>query len=141
MKPKYLSDPDKWMLGEHVPDCDIFFFQVPASCFNNDRSYPFIKKYNKFFGIYKKFVLNFFVGEKDSFLVAESILRALLNRRNFGEDLDKNIIIWSHKLVDSANEISQLPLQNFSNRQLWVYYEKNITIFISITWFICFWTN
>src|SRR3989344_4689632 len=43
MKPKYLFDKDPWFLGEHIPDCDIFFFQVPATCFNNDSSYGLVK--------------------------------------------------------------------------------------------------
>lgn len=125
MKPKYLFDKDKWMLGEHIPDCDIFFFQVPATCFNNDRSYDFIKNYKKFLGFYDKFVLNFYVGEKDSFEVAESILKALLERPGFGQGLENNIIAWSYKLIDSSEKISKLPLRNFSNQQLWDQYEEN----------------
>lgn len=125
MKPKFLFDKDKWFLGEHIPDCDIFFFQVPATCFNNDKSYDFIRNYKKFLGFYNKFVLNFYVGEKDSFEVAESILNALLERPGFGKDLDKNIIIWSRKLIDSSRKISKLPLHDFSNKQLWDQYEEN----------------
>ncbi len=26
--PKYLFDKDEWMLGENIPDSDIFFFYV-----------------------------------------------------------------------------------------------------------------
>ena len=51
MKPKYLFDKDKWLLGEHIPDCDIFFFQVPGSFFTNNRSYRFIKSFKKFLGV------------------------------------------------------------------------------------------
>ena len=107
--PKYLFDQDKWLLGEHIPDCDIFFFQVPATCFNNDTSYPFIKNYKKFLGVYKKFALDFYVGEKDSYKVAESILKALIERPGFGKDLDKNIVAWSDKLIAFAKKVSQLP--------------------------------
>jgi len=125
MKIKYLFDKDKWMLGEHIPDCDIFFFQVPATCFNSDRSYAFIKKYKKFLGVYEKFVLNFYVGEKDSFEVAESILKALLERPGFGRNLDDNIIVWSYKLIDLSKKIFELPLKSLSNRQLWDWYKKH----------------
>jgi phosphohistidine swiveling domain-containing protein len=124
-KLKYLFDKDKWLLGEHIPDCDVFFFQIPATCFNNDKSYAFIKNYKKFLGVYKGFILDFYVGERDSFEMAESVLKALLERPNFGRDLDKNIIFWSYKLIDLTKEISKLPLQDLSNQQLWKQYEEN----------------
>lgn len=125
MNPKYLFDKDKWLLGEHIPDCDIFFFQVPATCFNNDSSYKFIKNYKKFLGVYKSFALDFYVGEKDSFEVAESILQALMERPGFGRELDRNIVKWSYKLIRESQRIASLPLNKYSNRQLWELYQAN----------------
>lgn len=125
MKPKYLFDKDKWLLGEHIPDCDIFFFQVPATCFNNDSSYKFIGNYKKFLGVYKGFILDFYVGEKDSFGVAESILKAMIERPGFGKDLDRNIVQWSYKLIDFSKKISKLPLEKYSNKKLWELYDAN----------------
>ncbi len=123
--PKYINNKDKWLLGEHIPDCDIFFFQIPASSFNNDSSYKFIKKFKKFLGIYNKFNLDFYVGDRDSFAVAESILKALVERSNFGNELNKNIIIWSYKLIEFSKKISKLPLKKYSNKQLWKLYNQN----------------
>ena len=91
MKPQYLNNKDRWMLAENIPDCDIFFFQIPASCFTNNTSYPFILKYQKFIATYEKFEQNFYYGEKNSFAVAESIIKALLTRPNFGQELNSNI--------------------------------------------------
>src|SRR3989338_644675 len=125
MKPKYLFDKDPWFLGEHIPDCDIFFFQVPATCFNNDSSYGFIKKYKKFLGIFRGFALDFYVGEKDSFEVAESILKALLERPGFAADLDKNIIKWSYKFIANSKRIAALPLSEYSNKRLLETYKQN----------------
>lgn len=47
MKPRYLFDKDSWMLAEDIPDSDIFFFQIPMSCFCSDTSYPFLKNYKR----------------------------------------------------------------------------------------------
>ncbi|OGE74270.1 MAG: hypothetical protein A3I07_00515 [Candidatus Doudnabacteria bacterium RIFCSPLOWO2_02_FULL_42_9] len=123
MKPKLLFDKDKWLFGENIPDCDIYFFQVPASCFASDWSYDFIKRYKKFLGLYKGFTLDFYVGEKDSNEVAESIIRALLERPKFGKELDRNIISWSHKLILFSKKLDKLPLEKYNNKQLWKLYK------------------
>jgi hypothetical protein len=46
-QPKLLFDKDPWMLAEDIPDSDIFFFQIPMSCFVSDTSYKFFKKLYK----------------------------------------------------------------------------------------------
>lgn len=125
MRPKLLFDKDEWFLGEHIPDCDIFFFQLPATSFCNDTSYPFIKKYKKFLGVFNKFALDFYVGKKDSFDVAESILKALIDRPNFGKELDSNIIHWSDELIKLAKKISSLPLASYSNEKLFKLYQEH----------------
>jgi len=125
MKLKYLHDQDPWLLGENIPDCDIFFFQLPASTFVNNRSYTFVSKYKKFLGAYKKFELNFYVGEKDSYDIAEEIVRALLERPEFGTDLDDNIMRWSQKLIDFADSVSRMPLESYRNAKLWQLYKKH----------------
>lgn len=126
MKPKYLFEKDKWILGEHIPDCDVFFFQIPSSCFNNDSSYSFIRKYKKFLATYDNgFVMDFYFGDKDSFEVAESIMKALIDRPTFGRDLDKNIVKWSYKLIAFADKVKKLPLQKYSNKQLWEVYRAH----------------
>ncbi len=125
MIPKYLYEKDPWMLGEHIPDCDVLFFQIPASTFCNDRSYSFIRKYKKFIGFYNKFVLDFYIGKNDANDVAESILKALVDRPNFGKDVNKNIVLWSNKLIAFSKKLSQRPWQKYSNQQLWQLYLQN----------------
>ncbi len=125
MKPKYLNDSDKWMLGEHIPDMDLFFLQLFCSCFANDRSYPFIKKYKKVLATYKRFMNDFYFGEKNSLEVGESILKALMERPQFGKDLDQNILKWSEKLVSFTKKVQKLSLQKYSNKQLWEVYAEH----------------
>lgn len=124
-KPRFLFEKDKWLLGEHIPDCDVFFFQVPATYFSDNSSYGFVKKYKKFLGVYRKFGLDFYVGEKDSNEVAESILKALVERPGFGKDVDDNIIKWSHKFIAQSEKIADLPLADCPNRKLWELYKQN----------------
>ncbi len=120
MKPKYILDKkDPWMLAEDIPDMDMFFSQIFITSFVNDSSYPFIKNYKKILGIYKGFHNYLYSGKKDSYDVAESILKALIERPNFGKDLNKNIITWSNKLINFANKISKFPIKKYSNKQLW----------------------
>ena len=125
MKPKHLFDKDPWMLGEHIPDMDLFFLQIFFSCFANDASYKFIRSYKKVLGTFKKFESDFYFGEKDSYEVAESILKALMERPGFGAELNKNIVSWSHKLVAFAKKTSTLPLEKYSNQQLWKVYAEH----------------
>ena len=125
MKLKYLHDKDSWLLGENIPDCDIFFFQLAASTFVDDRSYAFIRKYKKFLGVYKKFNLKFYVGEKDSFDIAEDVVKALVEKEWFGKDLDNNIITWSQKLIDFSASVDSMPLEKYSNNKLWQLYKNH----------------
>jgi len=125
MKLKYLHDQDPWLLGEDIPDCDIFFFQLPASMFVNNRSYNFIAKNKKFLGVYKKFNLKFYIGEKDSYDVAEDIIKALVNRKGFGKDLDNNIMKHSQKLIDFSASVDAMPLESYTNKKLWQIYKKH----------------
>lgn len=128
MKPELIDDGDSWMLAEDIPDSDIFFFQIPFSCFTNDSSYNFIKNYTKVIASYERFHMLFYFGERNSFEVAESILKALLERDDFGDDLNDNIVSWSEKLIDFAKRVASLPLTEYSNGELWKVYEEHDTL-------------
>lgn len=77
---------------------------------------------------YKKFHMDFYFGEKDSFEVAENILHACLNKKTFGKNLNRNIIKWSDKLIQNAKATASLPLQQLSNKELWQLYKKQDAI-------------
>ncbi len=125
ISPRLLLDKDPWMLGEHIPDMDLFFLQLFCSCFANDRSYPFIRKYKKVLATFTRFENDFYFGTKDSFEVGQSILKALIERPAFGRELDKNILVWSDKLIAFAKKVGQLPLHAYSKKQLWQVYDQH----------------
>jgi phosphohistidine swiveling domain-containing protein len=112
------------MLAEEIPDGDIFFFQVPMSTFASDTSYPFIKNYKRVATHYKKFHMDFYFGESDCFEVGESILQALFKKPRLGKEINKNIVIWSNKLIAYAKQTASLNLKSFSNKGLWEIYLK-----------------
>jgi len=122
---KYLKDKDPWLLAEDIPDSDIFFFQIPMSCFASDTSYPFLKNYKRVATHYKKFHMDFYFSERDSNQVAESVLGALLNRPGFGRDVHQNVVAWSNKLIDFAKRVTALPLKTYSNKRLWQIYQEH----------------
>jgi phosphohistidine swiveling domain-containing protein len=126
--PKFLFDKDPWLLGEEIPDLDVFFFQIPMSYFTNDLAYPFLIRYKKTLTHYKKFHSNFYVGETDSFMVAEKVVDALVKRPGFGKKVDRNITVWSNKLMDFSRHVASLPLYSYSNNRLWQIYKQNDVI-------------
>jgi len=126
IEPKYIREKkDPWMLAENIPDSDIFFFQIPFTAFVHDTSHKFIKSYKKSILLYKGFHMDFYFGQEDSFDVAESILEAIIHKKSFGEQLNKNIIKWSKKLKQTARDIAKQPLGGYSNKKLWELYEKH----------------
>ena len=122
-KPKYLYGSDQWMLAEDIPDSDIFFFQIPMSCFASDTSYPFLRNYKKVLTHYKRYDMDFYFGQKDSFEVGESILANLISRPRLGRDINQNIVKWSKELIVFAKTTAKLSLKNLSNKRLWALYE------------------
>jgi phosphohistidine swiveling domain-containing protein len=124
-KPKLLLDKDPWMLGENIPDSDIFFFQIPFSAFTSDTSYPFVRNYRRVLAIFKKFHMDFYFGEKDSYLVAESILQGLVDRPKFGPSMNKDIVKWSYKMIGFAKKVNKIDLSKMSNKQLWQLYKNH----------------
>jgi len=123
--PKYLNQRDPWMLAEDIPDSDIFFFQIPFSCFTNETSYDFIEKYSKVIATFERFRMQFYFGKKNSFEVGESILNALLEHDDFGDNLNKNIVDWSYKLINFAEKVKTLPIKKYSNKELWDLYKEH----------------
>lgn len=124
-KPKLLFDLDPWMLGEEIPDGDIFFFQIPMSCFCSNTSYSFLKNYKRVLTHYKKFHMDFYMGTKDSNEVAESIVKALLERKNFGTDVNTQIVKWSYRMINFAENLSRVNVKELSEKKLWDLYNTH----------------
>ena len=78
-KPKFLYDKDPWILGEDIPDIDLFFAQVWLSVFVNEFSWPSGRPYKKTITVFKKLHLWFYFDEQDSREVGEHIAKKFHN--------------------------------------------------------------
>lgn len=121
----YQNDGDKWMLAEDIPDIDFFFCQIWLSCFVNDIDKIVGRGYNKILGVWEKYHLNFYFGEKDSFDMAETIVRKFDNDPGFALKINEEIVKKSDDLRAYTERISEKELDHLSNEELWKIYEKH----------------
>jgi phosphohistidine swiveling domain-containing protein len=119
-----LNDDDPWMLGEDIPDCDLFFSQVWVSGFANDFGKHVGRMYSKILTLYKGYHLWFYYGEKDSFEVGEYIVRKFIRQPNFTKRVNKGITTTSDRVSAYARRLPEDGLEKFSNRQLWKFYQQ-----------------
>ncbi len=121
----YKDDKDSWMLGENIPDVDLFFSQIWLHCFVRTFHKQAGRAYNKILAVYRGKNLLFYYGEKDSYEVGENILQEFLKNPERTKEVNKNIIIQSDKLRKFCATIAEEKVQNLSNHALWDIYQKH----------------
>ena len=116
--PKFLFEKDPWLLAEEIPDSDVFFFQIPMSAFCSDTSYPFLKNYTKVLTHYKKFHMDFYLGEKEADQTFFNLCQNAMLRLKQGASCFPKIGRTSNTLVNFLltifNCMSQISLDYFS---------------------------
>jgi phosphohistidine swiveling domain-containing protein len=125
MKPKYLNDNDPWMLGEHIPNCDLFFSTIWLNGFVSYFDKHLGRAYKKILCKYEGYNLWFYFGEHDSYEVGEYIADKIINNPGFAEEINKNIIVEADKLRMFSETIPQKNLENLSDKGLWEIYQKH----------------
>lgn len=128
MNPKFFQDDDVWMLGEDIPNADLFFSNIWLKGFVSFLDKNVGKAYKKILCKYEGYHLWFYFGEKDSFDVAEHIAERIVHEPNYAIEVNKNIIIEADKLRNFSNTIPQTDLQKLSNEELWKIYETHYFI-------------
>lgn len=132
-----LNDGDPWILGEDIPDMDLFFSQVWVSGFADDFGKYVGRTYSKILTLYKGYHLWFYYGERDSFEVGEFIVKKFLRQPTFATRVNREIIRVSDRVNDYAHSLPVDGLERLSNQQLWKYYElwdKHHTEFYQWGW-------
>ncbi|OGH72174.1 MAG: hypothetical protein A2921_00940 [Candidatus Magasanikbacteria bacterium RIFCSPLOWO2_01_FULL_43_20b] len=114
---------DPWMLGEEIPDCDLFFSTLWLYCFTNDFVRNTGRAYGKILAKFTGYHLWFYFGEKDSFEVGKNIANRIINEPGYAGKINKNIIIEADKLRAYAKTIPQKNLDKLSNKALWQIYK------------------
>lgn len=117
-----INDQDQWMLGEDIPDMDLFFAQIWLSCFANEFIDSTGKPYKKIMTIFKGQHLWFYFGEKDSNEVAQNIVDKFISNPKFANQVNEKIIHEADKLRNYANILPETNLGKLSNQELWKYY-------------------
>lgn len=123
--PIFLDDGDPWMLGEEIPDCDLFFSSVWCEGFVKNFDKHIGIAYKKILVVYRGMHLWFYFGEDDSNKVGEKILEKFLEMPDFVNTINKNIIIEADKLRKFAEDILIESVHKLSNKDLWEIYKKH----------------
>ena len=124
-KLKYLHDKDPWILGENIPECDLFFSQIWLSGFTNEFKSPAGRAYKKTLTIYKGYHLWFHFGDQDSYKVGENLVNKFLSRPEFTQKVNQEIIKEADKLRSFANKLPDNNLPKLTNQQLYDYYHQH----------------
>ena len=125
MNPKNLNNIDPWMLGEEIPDADLFFSTMWMYSFTNDFIKQTGRAYNKILCKYEGYHLWFYFGEEDSNAVAQNIVEKIIGDDNCAQEINKNILLEASKLRSFSETIPQIDLDKISNEELFKIYKTH----------------
>ena len=113
------------MLGEDIPDIDLFFSQIWLSCFGNEFKQPSGRAYKKILTVFRGFHLWFYYDEQDAHDVGKNIVDKFLAKPEFAEEVNRQVLVWADKLREFSEKIPETRLDKLSNKQLWEIYLKH----------------
>ncbi len=113
------------MLGEDIPNCDLFFSTLWLRCFVTDFIKNTGRAYEKIMCRYEGYHLWFYFGEEDSNLVGENIVDRIVNEKNYVQNINKNIIKQADILRKFSEHIPQTSLDKLSKQELWKIYNTH----------------
>ncbi|MDP2749305.1 MAG: PEP-utilizing enzyme, partial [Nanoarchaeota archaeon] len=114
-----------WMLGEDIPDMDLFFGQIFFSGFTNELEWPSGRTYKKILSIHKGYHLWFYFDDKDAYEVGEHLVNKFIADPEFTVKTNEEIIKEADKLRAFSSKLPQEFLDRLSNEQLLNYYETH----------------
>lgn len=123
----FKNNEDKWMLGEHIPNADLFFSTIWLSGFVDSFSKHINVAYKKILCKYEGYNLWFYYGDKDSYEVGENLTQKILNEHGFAKKVNDNIIIQSDRLYAFSETIPQDKevLKKLSDAEVWEIYRMH----------------
>ncbi len=125
MELKHFHDNDPWMLGEEIPNCDLFFSTIWLNGFVSFFDKHIGKAYSKILCRYQGYNLWFYFGEKDSYEVGEHIAEKIITDPEYGEEINRNIIRVADRLRSYSETIPQSGLDVLSNEKIWEIYKTH----------------
>ena len=125
MAPAYFNDPDPWMLGEDIPNADLFFATIWLNGFVSNFDKNTGRIYKKILCKFDGYHLWFYFGEKNSYEVAEHIAERMINESGYMAEVNRNIVIQADKLSQFSGTIPQAGLEALSGNELWRIYKTH----------------
>lgn len=122
---KYLYDNDPWMLGEDIPNADLFFSTIWLNGFVSFFDKNTGRAYKKILCKYEGYHLWFYFGENDAQEVAEHIAERIINESGYAAEVNRNILVEADKLRVFAEKIPQKNFDKLSNADLWQIYSDH----------------
>lgn len=120
---KTLTNPDEWLLGEDIPDIDLFFAQIWLRGFSNEFAHPSGRAYKRVLTVFRDYHLWFYYGTKDSTQEADAIMKKMLRAPSFAKKINTEIIRVADELSGFAKTVPQTGLNALSNAALWRIYK------------------
>jgi phosphohistidine swiveling domain-containing protein len=124
-KSKTARPSDPWMLGEEIPDMDLFFSQIWISGFSNEFHKHIKVAYARVLAIFRGTHLWFYYGDQDSKRVGDAIVDRFMRQPAFAVRVNKEIIRSSDRLRAFAATLPTTGVDALSNRKLWDLYRRH----------------
>jgi len=115
---RYFDDNDPWMIAEDIPEIFFYFCQVWLSSFVNDLEKSCGRNYKKVLSVFHGTDMKFYYGEKDSREFEEYLVEKIIDEPEFGENINKNIYLFSDKLTDFSRELANADLADVRSEQI-----------------------
>lgn len=125
MEPNFLKSTNDWMLGEDIPNADLFFSTIWLNGFVSNFDENTGLSYSRILCKYEGYHLWFYFGEKDSFEVGEHIANRIINEPGYASEINRHIILEADKLSAFSATIPQTDLQKLTNSELWRIYSEH----------------
>jgi phosphohistidine swiveling domain-containing protein len=122
---KQWQDNDPWILGEDIPNADLFFSTIWLNGFVSFFDKNTGRAYKKILCKYEGYHLWFYFGENDAKEVAEHIADRIINEDDYANEVNHNIILEADNLRTFAETIPQKHLDKLSNQDLWKIYSDH----------------
>ncbi len=118
VQPRFLhNDSEPWMLGEDLPEIDLFFAQSWLHGFVNEMEGACGRAYKKTLATFRGLGCKFYFGEKDAEEFAVYLVEKLKREEDFAEKINRNIKIHSEKMVEHARKVPE-DLSKHTNNEL-----------------------
>ncbi|OGH64575.1 MAG: hypothetical protein A2821_03350 [Candidatus Magasanikbacteria bacterium RIFCSPHIGHO2_01_FULL_41_23] len=120
LKQFYQTDP--WLLGEDIPNADLFFSNVWLKTFVTTSGLNTGRGYERILCRYEGYHLWFYFGEHDGYEVGEHIAKKIIEEPGYAQTVNQNIIRVADELRAFSETIPQQNLSSLSNSEIWNIY-------------------